>query len=401
MRGSLVLFFSVPFLACCSSNPKAAPDSQVAPAVVVQCPAGEATTDLNSPRLNTPAMSAEAVKTCLGEGSKTGSCLNQLFRGFMSNHTTGEALALLQCYEDTDDAVRLSCHPVVHAIGRETFLAKGTIDGSFALCDQTCHSGCYHGVMERFFGGDAADTGSHISLVDLQRKAVTACDPMQTSRIRFQCLHGLGHAVTYYSGYDLKEALKICDATGDAWTRSSCYGGVFMENISAAEPESRDLSATDFHYPCSVLDDMYKGSCYLMQTSRMADMGLTPFQIVSECRKAGTYLLTCMQSLGRDLSNSARIGKPREVAATCEMGLGEELSACTRGVVFALEDNTWDGKFALPFCATYASPENVKYCFQASLAYLASGYSKTKDDLKAECAKYAPASPECVAGIVP
>ena len=94
--------------------------------------------------------SPAALKECLNKTDQTGKCLDGLFREFLQTHSTAEALELLRRYEDPYSELRLSCHPVVHAIGRETFRVKGTIHDSFAACDQTCHSGCYHGAVERF-----------------------------------------------------------------------------------------------------------------------------------------------------------------------------------------------------------------------------------------------------------
>jgi len=41
-----------------------------------------------------------------------------------------------------------------------------------------------------------------------------------------------------------------------------------MENVFNATPESRDLSPTDYHYPCNNLSEKYRRECYVMQTSR-------------------------------------------------------------------------------------------------------------------------------------
>src|SRR5690349_24010251 len=53
---------------------------------------------------------------------------------------------------------------------------------------------------------------------------------------------------------------------------------------------------------------------------------------------------------GRDLSNDVRFGDGRAAAQKCELVDGTGRAACMRGVVYALIDNTWDGRYALPFC---------------------------------------------------
>lgn len=343
--------------------------------------------------------SLETLTSCLATGATSAKCLDRVLRDFLAGHSTAEALARLRQFEAEDAGFRLSCHPAVHAVGRETFRLKGTVHASFAACDQTCHSGCYHGAMERFLRGDQADDeeAGHISPEELRQKAASACDPKEPLRFRFQCLHGLGHALMFFSDYRLREALAACDALPDSWSRSSCYGGLFMENVFAADPAKRDLSATDYHYPCSSLPDGYRSDCYMMQTTRMTEMGLSTERLFEECRGAGAYQFTCMQSIGRDLSNDARVSDPRLVAAKCELGSGPEREACARGVAYALVDNTWDGRYAFPFCASFAGEADSHYCFIVSAAYLRQTFEKSPADLMSECQSRVPSVSACLA----
>lgn len=347
----------------------------------------------------TDHLNAQAINDCLGRQAGAGACLDGLWQDYMvgGHHSTTEALALLQCYEDHDSNINVDCHPVAHAIGRITFGEQGTVDKSFAACDQTCHSGCYHGAMERFLRGDAPE-GTHLTFAELQARAATACATDQPSRFRFQCLHGLGHAVTYYSGYALDLSLSVCDATGDEWSQSSCWGGVFMENIAAADPTQRDLSATDYHYPCDKVGEKYRSECYVMQTSRMAEMGLNPSQILDECKKIA-YAESCISSLGRDMSDTARGGNPREASAICEKVDGDLRKACTRGVVFALSDNTWDPRWVFPFCRTYEGPSDAIFCYATAINYLRDIYVNTTDSLRAACGKFVPGDSRCIVAL--
>lgn len=135
----------------------------------------------------------------------------------------------------------------------------------------------------------------------------------------------------------------------------------------------------------------------MMQTTRMSEMGLSTAQLFDECRKAESYQYTCMQSIGRDLSNDARIGDPKLVAEKCELGTGEERRACTRGVAYALLDNTWDGRYAFPFCASFKNGDDRNYCFGISQAYLQSTYAKTREQVADDCRKYASRAKLCFA----
>jgi hypothetical protein len=340
--------------------------------------------------------SLDALKACL-QGPRSAECLDNLYREAFKNHSTQDALRGIQQFEAADTDLRRDCHPVVHAIGRETFRQKGNIHDAFAACDQTCHSGCYHGSVERFLRGDDvySQTDKHPTQSELKQKAATACSSDAPNRLRFQCLHGLGHALMFFSRYQLKASLEACDALPDSWSQSSCYGGVFMENVSNATPEKRDVSATDYHYPCNAVASKYRRECYVMQTSRMVEMGLVEASLFEECEKAGEYSTACALSIGRDLSNEARGGKTRSVAQKCELVSGSHRLACIRGVVYALIDNTWDGRYALPFCAAFSQEGDHKLCVADTIQYLTTVFDKSAEEIAKDCARHLVQSGYC------
>jgi hypothetical protein len=315
----------------------------------------------------------------------------------LKTHSTAQALELIRKFEKADPELRRDCHPVVHAVGRETFRSRGNIHDSFSACDQTCHSGCYHGSVERFLRGDQiyAQASTHPSQRELREKAASACDPQLPGRLRFQCLHGLGHALLYFSRYQLMPSLEACDALAEDWSRSSCYGGVFMENVFNATPEFRDLSPTDYHYPCNKLQDKYRGECYVMQTSRMVEMGLSTEEIFRECANSGAFNDSCALSVGRDLSNLVRFGEDTSAARKCELAQGSSRAACIRGVAYALIDNTWDGRYAWPFCAALARDQDQTRCLQESVQYLKVTFEKSPDEINGECARLAELARRC------
>jgi len=339
----------------------------------------------------------QTTKECMSS-SAPAECLDQLFRETLKTHSVKEVLGLVEKFESEDSEFRRDCHPVVHAIGRENFRLKGNLHEAFAACDQTCHSGCYHGSVERFLRGDSiyAAIDQHPSLGELKQKAASACDPNIALRFRFQCLHGLGHALMFFSRYNLNQSLEICDALSDDWSRNSCYGGVFMENVASATPETRDLSATDYHYPCSKVSAQYKSECYGMQTSRMIEMGLTTEQILKECDRAGDFRSSCLISAGRDLSNDVRFGDGRAAAQKCELVAGASRTDCMRGVVYALIDNTWDGRYALPFCTAFNQQDDRNACFSTSAEYLKSTFEKSPSEVRSECTKHLSQPAACV-----
>ncbi len=326
-----------------------------------------------------------AIKRCLSERTGSAQCLNLLFREFLTKQTAGEALTLIQRYQERDPELRLSCHPVVHAVGRELFQRTQSIHDTFSACNQTCQSGCYHGAVERFLWGETGTAPAHVTRATLQKKVAEACTPTVALRFRYQCLHGLGHAILYFGAYQLPAALEICDQLPDLWSRRSCYGGVFMENITAAAPEKRFVSATDYHYPCNQVAPQYRSECYVMQTSRMIEMGLSLSGLFEECARAASYRNDCVQSIGRDLANEARTQPPRAAAAKCELAPGGDRQGCIRGLLYALIDNTWDGTYAFPFCAALGDPSDASYCFRLGTHYLNETFELSPAQITNEC----------------
>lgn len=133
-----------------------------------------------------------------------------------------------------------------------------------------------------------------------------------------------------------------------------------------------------------------------MQTSRMTEMGLAPERMLEECAKAGAYRLPCTQSIGRDLSHQARLGEAQSVVQKCELAQDENRLACIRGVVYALIDRTWNGRYAMPFCAIFGSTTDRDNCLKLSVDYLRMVFEKSADDIAEDCSRYAASSRRCI-----
>jgi hypothetical protein len=199
----------------------------------------------------------------------------------------------------------------------------------------------------------------------------------------------------FFSSYDLDRALEACDALAGDWNRNSCYGGVFMENVVNATNERKNFSPTDYHYPCNRVAAKYRHECYVMQSSRMVEMGLSLPRLFDECDKAGEYRNACVLSVGRDLSNEARVGESQTAARKCELAQDDDRVACVRGVVYALIDNTWNGRYAMPFCAALDQPSDQERCFNDSIVYLRTVFEKSSEEIQSDCARYAENSRGC------
>ncbi len=309
-------------------------------------------------------------------------CYSDFIEEYAGDKSIKELLSILE-NNRRDEEIENFCHPMTHAIGRYSLDKYGQVGDAFDACDFTCHSGCYHGVMERLFltKEDIANGKQHITLDDLYEKVPSACDRENfnnpTDFEIFNCLHGVGHAILYSIDYDIRDGLKVCDTLSSQFERSSCYGGLFMENVTAFDKSQRDIIVGDYHYPCTKVDSAHQVDCYMMQTSIMLEFAPDDETLAQECSKIfsmteyenKTRLVeSCFTSIGRDLSNSVRLGNPKRAFNACRQ-VPEYTSICNSGVTNALIDNSQSLEFTNIYCDMF-SGEIRESCFQNSESYL-------------------------------
>lgn len=313
-------------------------------------------------------------------------------------------------------------HALTHMIGIRGFGGVDAVGESFAECTPIHQSGCYHGVIQAYFGA-LRQAGHHRTLGTEELDGL--CDPYRGPDgdrwLLFQCLHGLGHGVMLVHDNHLPNALERCDLLSAQWDRDVCYGGAFMENVmtvtaphhahvglatdgapatdehdehegheghdghdrhadhdghpdhgrehdsQAAAGEFPALDPDDLHYPCSALHPRYQVACYDMQTSTMlhlleGDIAAT----AAACRQAPEPILRaiCHRSLGRDI-NAIAYGVHQESAALCALAAPEDRPSCHVGVVKNVIDVTADAGSGLDYCALVRAGREAEACHRA------------------------------------
>jgi len=357
---------------------------------------------------STPSGNIADVENCMQKPEdERQKCMDDFMVEYFKGRTTKQVLADIEIARSQSSTIENDCHPIVHAVGRETYKLTGNIGDAFQACDQTCHSGCYHGVMERLFYSDQelGSNYSHLTYEDMKEKIPGICDKDKfkdpSNAVIFQCLHGVGHAILYTLDYNLDDSLKSCDLFPTGYDRSSCYGGVIMENVTAFDKKKRDLKADDPLYPCDRLDNKYKSDCYLMQTSVMSEYGLDSTAVAAECNKTGDYKGQCFVSMGRDLSNYVRVGNIDFVVEACEQTAGENWQSCIDGALYALVDNTWDLSFAYQLCDGLKVQEHVSTCYRDSSNYYMGSYTKTSEDVRNACRSFSKRNQDLCLSLAP
>lgn len=255
-----------------------------------------------------------------------------------------------------------SCHDAAHRAGRFAYEIYG--NEAFQKCSAECHSGCYHGATEQFFKLNGTDT--------LNDNLDTICSFSANPFFSHQCVHGIGHGLMAWASYEIVDALHACDLLEIPLSRESCYTGAFMENIVGTLGQGEEEGHytkylnEDPHYPCSVVDEQYKASCYFLQTSRMMQLFSGNFEeIARACSEAPQrYQSHCFSSMGRDVGGVHRNEPANAIAACAAAPAGSNRTDCLVG---AAQDTFWDPSgqdAALAFCKLLGNTDEKDACYR-------------------------------------
>jgi len=231
----------------------------------------------------------------------------------------GVATAMAKIVEESGGGSVFDCHQEAHQVGRvgQALFKEKT----FEACDASCHSGCYHGAMETFL----QENGTANLAPNIDR----ICSLFETGFEVFECLHGVGHGLLAYLDYDLPETIKECQRLPTAFDQSSCYGGVFMENIVTGQglgARKGDhitewVNRTDPAFPCNAISDSHdvQYQCWQMQTSWMLTINNYDFKKVSDlCLTAPADMISvCYRSYGREAAGHT-LRNPQRIKELCE-----------------------------------------------------------------------------------
>jgi hypothetical protein len=302
--------------------------------------------------------------TIAGCGSSDFRCYEQAFGNLTYRAGPERALVVLgRMLQANVPAVRGDCHTITHLIGSAA-LARfhGNATKAIAHGSMICGSGFYHGLIEYALRG----TSTRRQLIAKVRAICSDRTLLDTTFLRYQCVHGLGHGLMIFSGDNLPFALSMCDELADRWSQQSCSGGVFMQNFnppSRLSPfRSRYVKTSDLLYPCDWVRERYKYYCYLQITEHVLSVtGYDWKRAASTCaRAAHPWDAICFQSFGRDASGASRY-EPAAAYRYCLL-TGSHLADCVYGVVRDFANNDTNGKRAARFCGLV--PARLEgYCF--------------------------------------
>jgi cytochrome c553 len=275
-------------------------------------------------------------------------CLEQAFGNLTFKDGPKPALAQLAKELQTNRSVQVDCHRIAHRMGSAALSRfKDKVAPAFIAGNPICASGYYHGIIERAFLGQP---NAHLATVARQ-----LCSDPQIDAQRFlayQCIHGLGHGLMIYTGYDLPGSLKTCDQLRTGFDRVSCSGGVFMENFNSSYGvTSKYLRASDPIYPCDAVAERHKLYCYLLVTANILRLSGGNMQRTADAcmRSEKRWVSTCYESYGRDASGIAGKDAGRAIAS-CRLARTHEQD-CIYGVAREIVNADAAGARGGRFCA--------------------------------------------------
>jgi len=303
---------------------------------------------------------------CLGANDKF-ECYESYYAGIVSKNGVKAAVSELKSDYYSNNYIKSQCHQLIHTIGRTATKEYKNVSNAFAQGDFFCWSGYYHGVMEGILSYNKKLIPNEINTIcrDIPGR-------QQYSFYYYNCVHGLGHGIMYIKNHELFESLEICNNLNGSYEQSSCWSGVFMENIIVdfKDHYTKYLKPEDPLYPCDTVDVKYKNTCYLMQTSHMLKVTAGNFSKVFElCSNVEKpYVDICYQSLGRDASGNS-LSNPEMTKQTCTLGKSyRQQYNCVIGAVADFISYFHSDIQAKEFCSIL--PSNLQtICFETTEKY--------------------------------
>ena len=269
------------------------------------------------------------------------------------------ATGMFQVLEEENPA----CHFEAHEIGKAVYKDTEDLNDSIKICGKHCTGGCFHGALIEAFKDIVPKPDlpeSHIELADLKNKMQELCSREVVTDIHREgkCIHGVGHALTFLSDYNLDQAISYCELLGDKPREHYCAEGAFMEFIFLSEFSRAKTELS--HYPCDTYTK-FPAACYRSQAQKIRQVLENPEKVGEECLKlSGFNRLGCFYGMGFAYSNDVR-GNPRMLPNLCRQGNADDKRICIEGAMEKPEDPQFKatadaceylGDELKPFCLT-------------------------------------------------
>ena len=250
------------------------------------------------------------------------------------------------------------CHSEAHDLGRVVFTRTKDFAVSIQACGDGCTSGCFHGVLMEAFGHAEENNAphKHVWEDEIAEKMNDVCsDPaILALHSKGKCVHGIGHAVTFLTNYDMQKSLDLCARFDNKPLEFYCAGGVFMEYSLEAKVQTEQ----SLHYPCDQFDPL-PGNCYQFIMPKLLQRLGNLTAVEKECLGLDSFKRAdCFKGLGV-LNNLSVADNPQLIASLCDGGSLADQQACVEGATVKLSEG--DQEKALAVC-DQLNGELKSYC---------------------------------------
>lgn len=304
------------------------------------------------------------MKVCYDINGRDG-CYKKAAEALYDEFGLSKTLSLLKENEEYPE-VYARCHEVTHYLSRNEYYKQKSIAKVYALCDSTCHGGCYHGTMEAFLKEQESTEG-----FDTTTQFAKICGrktDYQKPLEFYECMHGLGHAAMFVTDMELMQSLKLCDTLDDQVFKEKCYTGVFMENSSSStsfDHKSIYIKADDPFYPCNSLDQKYQSLCWQYQSSYFSIINNQNWTKVAQmCQQIPQkYQDRCIRTIGTNQVGFT--SSLQTMKKDCDLMPNTHFkNVCVAGVISSLSYRfVGDSQKMIDFCSI-TNPDSKESCFK-------------------------------------
>lgn len=205
------------------------------------------------PRKYAAQQSAAKIKSLKLSTDEYGTVRDELFQKLKKENPRA-AIELLKKKMADNPAVLQSCHELLHEVGRESYRKYKDFGMAAQYQDEVCVSGYIHGIIEEYFQ----------QAEDVDVAMLSVCEKYPKGKyITWECYHGIGHGLMYFSDNDLPLSVQKCGLFKDTFAQSACANGAYMENFNADEVvhPSRYLDPKDPFSPCR--NSVFRTDCFM------------------------------------------------------------------------------------------------------------------------------------------
>ena len=275
----------------------------------------------------------EAMQTCPDRSEKYVehyTCLGEVLISVIEESGSESGVAAMHTLITQDPLATTACHQAAHYAGRH-YTSVEDIIRLLKAEDGTCDFGLTHGAVE----------GLHTIEDDAEfyQAAIRVCEPMQSGVIRYNCGHGLGHAIALRERGSITQLVSACgqlladDQAGCMTAAAMAYTSEkasFADDVAIEIPSIPDEQLADL---CESVSGEAASTCW-QQIGGMylGDLAGFPTWGETTCRRAvaNGYGPRCANGYGQalyfqqtnagDLSEAGIVGNFEAATLACMPG---------------------------------------------------------------------------------